>query len=107
VPVASALWTWLPRLGLKARQPGYVDAFLAESSQDHECEGERERAAINAVDKDSVADMHTKGLQPPGKLLVGDVLRFAKFFDERLGTSLVEVTRLYWHGCASFLMHES
>lgn len=76
-------------------QLGHVQRLLAQRRQDHQTEGEAEPAAVDAVNQHSVVHEHTKAFQPAGEFLVGHALRFAQVFDERLGPSLVKVTRLH------------
>ena len=52
--------------------------------------GEGEPAPVDAVDERLGLHLHALGHEVLRKLLVGDVLLLAEFFDERLGARLVQ-----------------
>ena len=55
-----------------------------------EGKGEGKPAAVDAIDERLGLHLHAVGREVLRKLLVGDVLLLAEFFDERLGARLVQ-----------------
>lgn len=68
---------------------GNINRGLAKRVEDHQREGKAKPAAIDSVNQYLVGHEHTIGLQPQGKLLVGDLFGLAKLFDEGFRPGLV------------------
>jgi hypothetical protein len=85
---------WLPRLfSWRLFWYRHLQGLLAKRGQDLKRKGKAEPAAVDAIYQNTVVRDHTEGLQPSGKLLVGDTLGLTQFFDERFGTEVVELAR--------------
>jgi hypothetical protein len=73
----------------------YFQHLGIQRVEDHQCKGKREGAAIDAVYQDALRHDNSIRLQPQGKVGIGHVSAFAKFFNELFSLSLVKLTGLH------------
>ena len=85
---------------------GDIDGLLAKRSQNQQAEGKAVPAAVDAVGEHSFVNDNTKAFQSPSQVSVGDVLRFAKVFDDGLSPKLEKLTLARPHQDSSLLMSE-
>lgn len=81
-----------------------VDGLLAKRSQNQQAEGKAVPAAVDAVGEHSFVNDNAKAFQSPSQVSVGDVLRFAKVFDDGLSSKLEKLTLARPHQDSSLLM---
>lgn len=101
--------TRLKPSALRHTSAGHLGNFyrlLPQCGQDQQPEGKAVPAAVDAVGEHSFVNDNTKAFQSPSEVSIGDVLRFAKVFDDGLSPKLEKLTLVRPHQVSSLLMHE-